>query len=204
MNILIKKSLPAFLLLACFALYGQTERGTVMLGGSAGLTDTNQSFSLIGGDQNSKHISASFAPNLGYFVADRFAVGMTFAFSLSNTTHEDFDLESRYTSFGLGPAFRYYVLLDDRWAVFPTLAYTFETFTFKSTQVDPISGELFPQTTKSKGSIFKGGAGITYFINKSVGIEGLLFYQGSRANEGASTSSSVQFNIGFQIYFNQE
>lgn len=84
----MKRIVLAFLGLAIMseAANAQTEKGTVLLGGEVAFTSI-ESTSMF-----------NLAPNVGFFVADNFAVGGQFSFFTSEG----------YTSWGVGPFARYY------------------------------------------------------------------------------------------------
>jgi hypothetical protein len=197
----MKKTLVTFLMLFSIAAYSQTERGTVMVGGSAGFSKS-KSTSTIGqiDEIRSETTSASFSPGFAYFVANRFAIGLTLSLAESRNEVDEFGLENRQKSLGVGPTLRYYIPLAEQWAVFPTASYAYQTSVTKSSQNTPGGGVVY-QEDKTKGSALNGGAGITYFINKSIGIEGLLIYQATAYSDNEFSSNGLAFNVGFRIYF---
>ena len=68
--------------------YSQTEKGNVLLGGSASISKHSSSDNTL----------ITFLPNLGFFAAKNFALGSTLGYSKSNST----------SNFSIGPFARAY------------------------------------------------------------------------------------------------
>jgi hypothetical protein len=196
----MKKYSIVIVLLASFTLHAQTEKGMLMLGGSASASSGNNTLALEGSDQNTKNRSASFAPNVGFFASDRFAMGVAFSFSVSRYELESINYHNRTTGFGIGPSFRYYFPFEEKWAAFPAVSFMYQSYVGKSTQIDPVTGVRFEDSNKYNAATLDLGGGLTYFINKSIGLEGVLVYQVRSADKGTNYGNSLSFNIGFQIY----
>ena len=196
----MKYFLTALLLSYSIALFSQIEKGTLMLGGSAGFSTSSSEFALDGGNREYTSRSISFSPNVGMFVADRFAIGLTLPIHASQTKGSSSGYEGSNTNLGIGPSFRYYFPLADDWALFPELAYVYQSSKTKITALDQNTGMLYEETYKAKSSNINLGVGLSYFLNKSIGLEGILDYN-IYTSEGTNTSGTLAFAVGFQIYF---
>lgn len=167
--------------IVCFVAsqsFAQTEKGNWLLGGSASFnTNTNSaSYTII-----------QLSPLIGGFVANKFAVGASIPLSYYKDSYR------RISSLGLMPFVRYYFATTEKSSLFGHAAFGIETATIKYSSGSPYVGE---QNNNSTSGIV--GLGYTYFLNKSIGVEGLLNYNWSNADYNVS---SIGLNIGFQIYF---
>jgi hypothetical protein len=158
--------------------YSQPEKGTYMLGGGA---STGIDFYT---DNNSFHIS--LYPDMGYFFTDNLAIGTYLPLSIT--------LQENYRRFGYGltPFFRYYFGPSSDIMYFVTGAFGISAY---STKYDDTS-------SSSSGVTAAGGAGGTYFLNESIGLEAILQYSYNKWEE-ADATSDITLSIGFQIFFNR-
>lgn len=98
--------LLAFLLF-CVLSYGQTQKGYLMAGGNfGGFTYTSS------GKQNESY-NFNFNPSLGYYVADRLALGGLLSVGISGVTSADGKFTTA-ANYGLSPFLRYYFGDDER------------------------------------------------------------------------------------------
>jgi opacity protein-like surface antigen len=191
--------LPLILLLSLSAS-AQIEKGTWMLGGSAGLSTSGSDNS---GSAKIKNRSFSFGPNVGYFVADKFVLGLKLPISAGRNEVDGSTISSdyRYTSYGFGPNLRYYFPLEEKWSLLAQAGYSFGWQTTKSKYQDG-SGIETSSELKNTWNSFNVGGGITYFINKSIGLEGILQYQAYKFDDADySQNDNIAFTVGLQIYF---
>lgn len=140
-------------------------QGSVMLGGSAG-------FVTQSADGNSYYVF-SFAPNVGYFVVDNFAIGT----SVSIVKIKDVD-----PSFGFGPFLRYYLNMG----VFAQAKYEF------------LSSPSFGNNNIT-GSSAGVGLGYAAFLNRSVSIEPLVFYNRHFGDLGDYNEFGIQIGVNAYI-----
>jgi hypothetical protein len=200
----MKKTPFILLLLFCsaFSALAQTEKGTWMLGGSAGWSKSSSDYEFGTGSGKYKNSSLSFSPNIGYFVSDNFALGLSLPIQFFKTevTGEPLMMnDSRYFSYGFGPSIRYYFPLNEKWALLSTAAYNLGWAISDTQYFDGVSGMVVDNKSKNDWSGFAVGAGVSYFINKNIGLEGLLQYQGTKHYEN-DTDDRLTFKVGFQIY----
>ncbi len=158
--------------------YGQTEKGTWMLGGGA---STGMHFLA---DNN--YFTISIHPAMGYFLADNLAAGASIP--LSFLTEEDY----RSISYGITPFIRYYFGPPSEFMFFIKGAFGIDGWSM-----------IYDDTTESRTSI-TGSAGIggTFFLNESIGLETILGYTYNKYTDYDPTSD-ISLSLGFRIYFSR-
>lgn len=158
-------------LLMISVLTAQTDKGAIMAGGQLSL-NTNK-----GGS------SFRFNPQLGFFVADNFAVGgeMNMDFSKAGTV--------KSSELGLGPFARYY-FGKAQTKPFLVSSANYVTVTTKSNNLE----------VNSTGWSFLFGVGFAAFLNRNIAVEGISGYRYANYSntEGAGGFS---LSVGFQLYF---
>jgi hypothetical protein len=159
----------------CFFLitHAQTEKSDWLVGGGLQF-NTSQS--------NSEFV---FNPNVGWFVANNFAIGAQFFLSHSKLGN------FKTTSYGAGPFARYYFLKKN---VRPFVLVSGDAETGK---IKFSSGS----TTENAFNYFLGG-GTAFFINQNVALEGIIGYKHS-AVKNESGAGGLNFSFGFQVYINR-
>jgi hypothetical protein len=206
----MKKNTLSFLTLllvfGCHETFSQTEKGTWLLGGSANVSRSKSGYGSSG-DNDYYYFSYGVSPQLMYLPADRLAIGLSLNFNHSKALKTDYD--SKSSSFFVGPVVRYYLPVSEKWAVFPQVKYTFGTQITHSPIFDSGGGIVVIQKTKYTYGNFNAGFGTTYFLNKNIGLEGILQYTKSNGKtdiEGVDDSfaSTINFSVGFQIYFGRK
>ena len=173
-----------------------------------GFTSSTTKYSLTGSSSSTfsdyKTLGFSFNPNVSYFFAKQLSIGLALPYS-TNKSSSSGSPDTKVSSISVGPMIRYYFPFN-KMAVFPELQYTFGQQTTTGPVFSPQTGTVTVETIKSKLNMLRTGVGVTYFLNSSIGVEGLLYYLKSenKYDDGSQLSSSVsQFgiNFGFQIYF---
>ena len=148
----------AALLATAFQLSAQTEKGSLLIGGTAG-------FSTSKIDET--NLTAIYLnPLAGYFVIDQLAVGANVTVLATKFD----DLNS--TQFGVGPFARYYFNGSGAGRFFGQAG-----FNWSSSK----TGDLEAVSTTG----FDAGVGLDYFLNDHVAIETFIGYDFSK-DEGAS------------------
>lgn len=190
-----------FLLLVLFAsllpAFAQTDEGSWLVGGSAGLDYTVQS--------GSRAFNASLSPQGGYFVVDNFAVGVRLPLGLQSTFNETTsslgsDIENRTLTYraGIGPFVRYYF---GKSAIRPFVNAGADYQYSRTREKVNFSDEPYISNENSY-SLF-GGAGMAYFISQFVGLETQLTYTYFRSDQ-LNKYSRLGLNVGLQIYIPQK
>jgi len=193
------------------AVHAQTTKGSFLLGGSLGFSSSKDKYIYSSSSLNAESKSTSFSirPSISYFVIDQLAVGVITPYSYTKIKADE--LQSTTTTYSIGPIVRYYFALADEWAIFPEVAYSYGWSWSKSPYYIPTTGDIENLQVNGTTNILQGGVGLVYFLNPSIGIEGKVFYQTRKDSydRGERTGailtdndqSSVNFNIGLQVYF---
>ncbi len=169
----MRKLLFLLLLSVSILVHAQTEKGTVMVGGSLGLKT---------GDGASEF---NLNPNIGFFVGNNFALGGFVNFATAKTG------EISSTNFGIGPFARYYIGNTN------TKPFIVTEFDYLTTTIK--SGD---QKFNANGYGFLFGLGFAAFVNSTVAIEGITGYNYNKFQD-SDGSSGFAMRFGFQIYFNR-
>lgn len=163
------------LILASQTIFAQEEesvdkasylsKGRIFISQSAG--------GSITGPDDPRSFAISLNPRGGYFVADRFVVGMLLSYNYIN--YND-DLNENFSSIIIGPGVRYYLPNF----LFLELGYGISS----DNRSDEVNGS------------FQLQAGYAWFINRTFAIEPTLFFLPVQNN------FQYSLNIGFSIYLN--
>jgi hypothetical protein len=157
----------AFLLFLniCFA---QLEKNTWIIGGSGNMSFSNYTYSLGTYYSESKGFDLKLSPNVGYFVADKFAVGLKpFVSWYKTDVTTPGGLTANEARKGIGPFIRYYFLdKEKQFNIVADATYQFGFYTSK------------PQ--KGNSSIFSFAVGPVIYFNTSVGLEFLIGYNSTK------------------------
>ena len=203
-------SLILLVLLLPAGAYCQLNKGSWFGSFSANLGYNHSHYDMTGDDDYMTNtINFSLADNLGFFVANRLAVGPGISFNITNehTSYENSintDKEhSTIYSLAFSPFIRFYFAKKDKLAFFvqanPSIGYGQAIYTDSS--------DKFTRNTLSYG----GGAGIgmVYFILDNVGLETQLSYTFTANNikekedkiNNNSGVSAVGIGLGLSFYF---
>lgn len=193
-------------------LYSQVDKGNFLIGGNGYLyfieDDINQNFPEE--SYTIEKTSIRISPMLGYFIFDKFAVGITPSFNFEDNNYKGYHMPfygDRTYTYSVGPFIRYYLLpgklkpiLDFRYL------YSFERIEYTSTNLER---KKFIYVSESTQNEIIPSVGLTYLFNNSFGLELLLSYsikvQNLEKNQSfnyqtRTESNSLLLNIGFQIY----
>lgn len=186
----MKRLFIAFVLTFIFhSSYSQLTTGNWLVGGSGSYFSSKSTFNSPSFSQESDGFDLSVSPNVGYFLLDRFAVGLSPTFSWSKFK-DNSGANSNIKRFLIGPFARYYFLNTDKpYNILVASAYQYGTYSFKPT----------------KGNIqnFSAAVGSVIFFNSSVGLEFTIGYS-SRIEDirdsYKTTQKGLQVGIGLQIH----
>ena len=170
--------LLGFLFSASFA-FAQIQKGNVLVGGDLA------GFNL--GLNHSGYFNMNITPKAAWFVKDNVAIGGYVNLNLA--TAKD---QGTTTTYGIGGLGRYYV--ND-----PKINVLKHARFFAEVNAG-IEGNNYSGGSSTNGLGIGFGPGLAYFITPNIGLEGLLKYDGIIGFGSQATSSSLDFNIGFQIY----
>lgn len=174
-----KLFLFAILLLVANIANAQISEGNVLIGGN--VANLNLTFD--------SQTSFTLTPKAAWFIKDGLAVGGYGMFGLNHVNGQDGNV---YT-YGIGPLARYFVGIDKVPAFRKTKFFVEANAGFQG-----VNNNVNRSTTNGLG--FGFGPGISYFITPSVGLEGLLKYDGIVGFGSSAYTHGLSFAIGFQVY----
>lgn len=157
----------------------QITKKNWMVGGNAYFDNSN--LKNKDGDEIQSSTQIIIQPNIGYFIYDRFASGLSTRFGYSKTKGSS----SSNTGFGVGPFLRYYFLKPEKMVNVLLEANYFYGKDFNKSDFNTYYG-------------FKAGP-VIYF-NSSVALELLAKYEHAFYSTDSYTSNSFQIGLGFQIH----
>jgi len=178
------------LLLSMQAADAQLTKGNWLVGGNGYFSTQSQKQP----GANAKGSNLRLSPNIGYFLADKFAAGARLNFE-HNTLKYSF-VSQKSTRIGIGPFLRYYLLDVDK---------KVNVFTEGSYQYSYVSSNTNSNTSSSESdNTFRVSAGPVFYFNSSVGLELSLNYE---LYKTAATDSEIKkffIGIGFQIHLEKD
>lgn len=165
--------------------FGQITKNTWLLSGNASfLSQKNSSAASLQYKQTDFQIS----PTIGYFIIDKFAVGLKPSFTYGkNNLIAGGDAQ---TIFLIGPFARYYLLQTDR--------------PFNLLFEGSYSYTSLNQASESKQHTFFIGTGPVLYFNTTVGLEFILGYSTTKVVDFTGTNNGIRFGIGLQIHLEKE
>ena len=149
--------------------------------------------------------SLNFSPKVGYFLSNRWCAGLSLPISFSRSTSRNSQLSYlNYTNksrgFNAGPFIRYYIPLKPNLFVITEASYSWRRVRTTSKGED-IVGE---NVSKSKSQQFQAGAGLSYLLNKNVGLELLAtYYKPIDDDDYYDSYNSITVGLGLQIYLSK-
>lgn len=194
------KKLIGGIFLSCGALaaQAQTSAGTIMLGGNLGFTsgksESRQNNNTTQPRSTSEGSGWVVAPNVGYFVTDALAVGVTASILGAKTTEHNLSLvgpayDAKWTNKGLsvGPFVRYYIMAGEKAAFFGQLA---AGYSRQEDEREPLGSPPYVYASKntSKGSFARFTPGFAFFPIPKLGLE--LSFGGLDYSRNTTESSS--------------
>lgn len=165
--------------LFAFSANSQITKGNWMVGGDASYTNSkviNTNNEIIGSGN-----SISVFPDIGYFVLDKFALGLNGNFNYGKSNGSPSNI-----GFGIGPFARYYFLKTEKRVNLLTEA-NYNYYSSKTQGVD-----------STNGSSYRLKAGPVIYFNSSVALEMSLNYVSAKFSNYTSKYFTVGF--GFQIH----
>lgn len=177
------KILCTAILLFSLTANSQITKGNWIVGGNGSF-----SYSESKAHENvssTKAYNINLAPNIGYFIFDKFSIGSKISFINSNFKSDQGD--SKFNNTEIGPFARYYFLkIENSGNVFIEPSYTFN---------------ISKNSTKNSTMSFK--VGYCYFLNSSVGFETSISYMLNKY-ENSPTNNTLLLGIGFQIHLEND
>ncbi|MDJ1501129.1 outer membrane beta-barrel protein [Xanthocytophaga agilis] len=159
----------------------QTDKGNFMVGSSIANLNFDEDYSSI-----------ALSPTVGYFVIDNLVVGLTPSIGYTSSKAVIPGDTYKTTTLGIGPFARYYF---GSGSVKPLVHADYSYLHMKNR--NNISGNEW-QSTSSYSNV-KLGAGVAYFINNYVSVDGIVSYNRIFLGSGNDVGS-VKISFGFQIF----
>ncbi|WP_207534162.1 outer membrane beta-barrel protein [Desertivirga arenae] len=159
----MKKLILSIALLSglAFSSKAQTEKGKIIVGGTASYTSSKSDASGAKAAEN-----LSLVPNIGYFVANNIAVGTGIGYNYSKIAGASSSGQNE--AFVVSPFGRYYVNLSEQFKFFGQAAVPMAFGTVKATDAN---GEAGDKTGTSTSIGVALSPGFAYFPTKKVAIE---------------------------------
>jgi hypothetical protein len=198
--------------------FAQTDKGTILLGANLGIGSVNNAQSFInqgvpasnnyGNINSSTYSSLVITPSVGYFIFDKFAVGLSAGYSQNKTESSTSNTQGisqgpQYTdnystvNYSISPYARYYFPLGEKAAIFTQLsvgyAYTLgKTESTTNDFVNPLSVTKF----KSDGQTFFVSffPGFSYSVTHHFSLElsiGSLAYTSTKTNSTPDATNNT-------------
>ena len=185
--------LGLFLLLVTKLSFGQLDKGVWLVGGTGSLLSSKYEYTSPTLSFSSDRLNIGVAPNIGYFVADKLALGLRMNYSKNkDQVNGAGGGYSNVNRFSLGPSVRYYLLdKESRYNLLTEINYQYGLYSFKP--------------TKGNSNTFNALVGPVIYLNTSVGLEFLVGYYSTtetikQIGEITTKQNGFQFSIGFQIH----
>ena len=166
-------------LLVTISANSQITKGNWMVGGDGNYTNTKVVNSIT--ENVSVGNSIRVSPNIGYFVYDKFALGINGLFHYNKANGSDSS-----TGFGVGPFARYYILKTEK----RVNIFTEANYNFYNTQTKGVNSFT--------GSSYRFKAGPVIYFNSSVALEMSLNYLSEKTEN--FTAKYFTVGLGFQIH----
>ncbi len=182
-----------FAALLFFSAQAQLTKGNWVVGGSGSFYSSKSTFSSPSFSQHSEGFDLNISPNVGYFIVDKFVVGLSPSFSWGKF-EDNGGGNSNIKRFLIGPFAKYYFLNTDKpFNILLAASYQHGVYSFKP--------------TTGNSSTFLVAAGPVIYLNSSVGLEFTLGYASKVddiKNNYKTTQKGFQMGIGFQIHLEKE
>lgn len=162
----------------------QTQQGSVLIGGTAGMSSTKTGDLTV--------TDFNFHPMASFFVVDRLALGGALGVGRSRATSGDAAFTT--TTFSVLPTMRYY--FNGRGSI---RSFGQGAFRYGYTRWnDPdLFGLLPSRSASSHGTGWAWGVGVDFFLNDHVAIEGVVGYDHFRlrGDRDATRTLGVSFGV---------
>ncbi|MDX1904263.1 MAG: outer membrane beta-barrel protein [Thermonemataceae bacterium] len=176
--------------------FAQTTKGTVYLGGGLGFTTSSSKNKFEGGgvtveSDGPKSTTFSLVPGVGFFVADKLALGLDLSLDFGSTKIFDGDdeIKNSYNQISFTPYVRKYFMMGDNFGFTGALGLGVG---FGSSKLETSSGGVTVSADGPKTTSFQFGVvpGLVFFPTSKVGLEASFGFV------GASIISSKQDTAG--------
>lgn len=178
-----------------FSAHAQLTKGNWLVGGTGNFLSSKNTYTSPTYSSSSDRVDIKISPNIGYFITDKFAVGLRPSFSKYKEQVDGAGgLTANISRFEFGPFARYYFLQSDKqYNILMDVSYQY--------------GIYYNKPTKGNINTLSASAGTVIFFNSSVGLEFLLGYYSRKEvlplttnGENTTDQKGFQIGIGFQIH----
>ena len=169
--------------------HAQTDKGRLIVGGSANISESFQS--------TTHTFNLALQPTFGAFVIDNLAIGGTYSFGVGSTRTVNATTEVRSTTTTIntlvGPLVKYYF---GKKAMKPFLSANagYSVYTQLKSNSSPGSSTSI---ANYDGGQFGGSAGIAYFFNQHIALESAMYITTSAYKTQIPTT---RFGFSFGLY----
>lgn len=163
----------------------QITKGNWLVGGSASFSRLQSSSEA---STQYKQTNFQISPTIGYFLKDKFAVGLRPSLNYGRATGSNSTVLSSGTVITIGPFVRYYLLKPEN---------IFNLFAEGSYGYGTISGS-------QRSNTFSFAGGPVLYFNSSVGLEFTISYSTTKIVGFSGNNNDVLFGIGFQIHLEKD
>jgi hypothetical protein len=194
-----------FILLTLFALIlktssAQLTKGNWLVGGSGFYSFMN--YNTTEGNPGQRRTLISLSPDIGYFLADKFAAGLKLRYTKERykTLSTSANGISKYTTYSAGPFIRYYILPAEKQfnlLLAGSYQYGHERGGGGSSNVD------FDLTRFQTHDFSLAACPVIYF-NSSVGLEFLAEYTRFKYAKFSGLNSTFQVGFGLQVHLDRD
>jgi len=175
--------------------FSQTDQGKLIIGGSSnlGLNFRTSETEINGNNNGSEQKTTSFniSPNIGYFIIDNLAVGISLPFNTGSSKFDDG--KSTFSSFVVSPFVRYYFTQSNiKPYILGRVGFGSSKSSFRSSFSD--------NDSKSNVFNFGFGGGVAIFVNDFVSFNLGINYGNSTSkpnNDSVADIKTTNSNLGF-------
>ena len=202
--------ITTLLFTASISLQAQvTDRGNFLAGSSLGFSKSSselkiQSSNLEEDAEGPSSLQLSFAPKIGYFLGDNFALGLGMDLTFSRLEEQNTD-RNEDSDLLFGPFARYYFPLEDGLAFFAEA-----NFGFGNSSDDLYIADV-RQSINTNIFATGFGPGFTIISSNGIGLEAIFKYNYARSKfntnldgiqqETITRTNQFDFSLGVQYYF---
>lgn len=168
---------------------GQIIKGNWMIGGNISYSSTTYKSEALA---NNTGYVLKIEPDIGYFLADKFVVGLKADISKQGSKATGTSVFSSYTDFNIGPFFRYYFLPSEN--IINIIVEGAYLYGFEGGSTTGRGGQ------KTSKNTFSLAAGPVVYFNSAVGLEFLIGYSTYKYVGFTGSNGTIQMRLGFQVY----
>jgi hypothetical protein len=170
------------------AAHAQLTKGNWLVGGSGSFSSDKQV--ATSASTNIKSTTVGITPNIGYFIIDKFAVGMNLGFEINKLKAANIPTSS-ITNYYAGPFLKYYLLQEDE---------LINLFVYGNYNYGVTRGKNYGMVDKSSGYRYSVSGGPVIFFNSSTALELSIGWYHARSIEDKVYTNSIKLGLGFQIH----